>query len=100
MASKMFVGATGISMVAPLLMGASGVPVPSGAPEWFPWFLAVCGPLIAWLGSLGLRLAAAMMRAKAKALLSDQDKRNDVFAETLEAGADVLDKRADKKEGI
>lgn len=97
--NKLFLGSIGISGIAPILMGASGVPLPSGAPEWLPWALGICGPLIAWFGSLGLRLAASMMRAKAKALKSDKDKSNDGIAEALEAGADVLDKDADKKEG-
>jgi hypothetical protein len=95
--NKMLLGSMGVSGVAPLLLGASGVPVPVGAPDWLPWFLAVCGPLIAWFGTLGLRLAAAMMRAKAKKLRSDKDKSNDSIADALEAGAEVLDKDADKK---
>ena len=96
--SKLLVGSGLIAGVAPALMGASGVPLPAGAPEWLPWVLAFCGPLLAGLGALGLRLAASMMRAKARALKSDKDKRNDGVADALEAGAEVLDARADKKE--
>lgn len=94
---KMMAGSSIISGTAPILMGAAGVPVPSGMPEWLPWLLAVCGPMLAGLGALGLRLVAAMMRAKAKALKSDKDKSNDSTADALLAGADVLDAKAKKE---
>ena len=96
--SKMLLGAGAVSGIAPLLMGATGVPLPEGAPVWLPWLLAVLGPLLAGAGALGLRLVAAMLRAKAKALKADKDKGNDWVVPALEAGADVLEKKADQKE--
>lgn len=87
-----------VSGAAPILMGATGVSVPSGAPDWLPWLLAFCGPFLAALGTLGLKLVASMLHAKAKALREDKDKSNDAFADALDAGAEVLDKQAAKKE--
>lgn len=96
--NKLLLGSVAVSGISPLLMGASGVDLPLGAPMWLPWLLAVCGPLLAGLGALGLRMVASMMRARARALRSDKDKSNDGQADMLEAGAEVLDEKA-KKEG-
>jgi hypothetical protein len=96
--NKFLLGTMAISGVTPALMGAAGVPVPSNAPEWLPWILSLCGPLLAGLGALGIRIVAALLLSEAKQLEEDNDPSNDHKAVKLREVAKALLDKSDKKD--
>lgn len=95
--SKGFLGLAALSAASPALMGASGLPLPQGAPIWLPWFLSLAGPALMFLMGAGVKGLAAYLRAKARQLKADKDPSNDAEADALDAVAGTLDKVAEKK---
>lgn len=95
--TKSFLGLVALSASTPALMGATGLPLPAGMPDWLPWALSVASPAALFVLHSAGKVIAAYLRAKAKQLKEDKDPANDAEGETLNAVADVFDKVAEKK---
>lgn len=94
--SKPFLGLLGLGVSAPLVMGATGVPVPLDA-SWLPWLGAVLSPALLFLAGTGVRALVSALRADAKRNREDTDKSNDWKADVEDSVANSLESAVNKK---
>lgn len=83
-----------LSSILPLLLAASGAPIPEGIPWWAALLASAAAPCATYLGHLVVKAVAARFRASGEEKLSDADPSNDASGRADLATASALDPTA------